>query len=91
MNEKTLASAISEQENAKIANAIWVVKPRSKVLHIIPEKRFVPALCGTVPPGKGKTPGQWSTVYLEYVQRVKDNAGQPGSALCEKCLKALLA
>lgn len=72
-----------------IANAIWVVKPRSQVLHIIPEQRFMPSLCGMVPPGKGMTPGKWSIIKAESVAKIAANANVSGSKLCDKCLKEL--
>lgn len=72
-----------------IPNAIWVVKPRSNVLHVIPEQKFMPSLCGMVPPGKGMTPGKWSIVKPESVAKIAAAENTSGSKLCEKCLKKL--
>lgn len=78
-----------EKQQQIPANAIWVVKPRSHVLHVIPEQRFMPALCGMVPPGKGMTPGKWSIVTADAVARVAASGNISGSKLCEKCLQKL--
>lgn len=72
-----------------ITKAIWVVKPRSQVLHVIPEQKFMPALCGMVPPGKGMTVGKWSIVNSDSVAKVAESGNVSGRKFCEKCLKSL--
>ena len=86
-------TAVPAQDNTqlRISEAIWVVKPRSPVLHILAEKRFMPAFCGMVPPGKGRTPGQWAIVSTDYVARVQQGLGVTGSKLCDCCLKVLMS
>ncbi|MEE2023567.1 eL24 family ribosomal protein [Alkalimonas mucilaginosa] len=71
------------------ANAIWVVKPRSKVMHVIPKMEFVPSLCGMVPPGKGRAPGVWSVVEADYVLKVLEGQERVYYTVCPKCLRNL--
>lgn len=72
-----------------VPNAIWVVKPRSNVIHVIAEMKFMPSLCGMVPPGKGKTAGKWSVLRADYVKNAVAKHGLSNRLFCQACLKQL--
>ena len=79
---------MSDNQNIE-RSANWVVKPRSNMMHVLPERVFMPALCGMVPPGKGMTPGKWYLCNEEDFVKVIEGKEKTRYSICPKCLKKL--